>query len=321
MERPLSTTNSLGICLATLFLVTLAGLQPARAAEPNREEMQRFKKLLATASEQYGNEEYEKALETFREAGEIAQPPTLTYNIARTLEALGRCEKARTKIEKYLDADGLSDQKRQKGRRRLEQLEQCRQPGKLTVECQPEEPDATVVVGERRRACPAEFELEADTYRVQVEAPEYRSTDAEIEIPAGESVHHSVALVETGPTETRADSGGLFSNGTRVAQFGGLFAGAALMTGGLVSDLSANGRLRQLQTAESTGDAARIRELRNQGQSARTRTVALYVSGAALALGSGTWLALDLTGGDKREQPSTLTLGLSPRQLVAHWRF
>jgi tetratricopeptide (TPR) repeat protein len=321
MVRSLSTTAPVRLFVAAVLLVAFADLSTATAAEPSRDEMQRFKKLLATASEQYGNNQYEKALETFREAQDIAAPPTLTYNIARTLEALGRCEKARSKIHEYLDAEGLSEQKRRKGQKRLEKLEQCREPGKLTVGCQPDEADATVKVGERRRACPAEFELDADTYEVRVEAPGYRSIDAEVEVPAGESVRHSVALVETDPPETHSDRGGLFSNGARVAQFGGLFAGAALLTGGLASDLSANGRLRELRTAETAGNAARIRALRNRGQSAKTRTIALYVSGAALTLGSGTWMALDLTGGQKDRDPSQFTLGISPRHLVARWRF
>lgn len=321
MVRHASTTAPVRLFVAAVLLVAFADLSTATAAEPSRDEMQRFKKLLATASEQYGNNQYEKALETFREAQDIAAPPTLTYNIARTLEVLDRCEKARAKIREYLDDDGLSQQKRQKGEKRLEQLEQCRAPGSLRVECQPDEAEATVVVGERRRACPADFELDADTYEVRVEAPDYRSIDAEIEIPAGESVHHSVALVEIGPPEAETGGGGLFSNGARVVQFGGLFAGAALLTGGLASDLGANGRLRELRTAKTTGNAARIRELRNQGQRAKTRTAALYLSGAALTLGSGTWMAFDLAGGEQREDPSQFTLGISPRHLVARWRF
>lgn len=305
--------------LRALLIAAVAGLTFASPAPvlggPSKDEVRTFKKLLATGAKHFDAREYDKALTAFRKAEKIASPPSLKYNIGRTLQALHRCGAARSTFESYLAIEDLSDAKLEKGKKRLQQVEQnCTPVGTLTINCTPEKAKATVFVGDKQAACPSRHEVTAGKHRVAIRADGYEEVAITAEVPAGDSVHHTVTLTEEDVDEPppSVDTGG---NWQRPAQYAGIGVGTALFLGGLATDLGAKKRIRELRDAEANGDAQKVRELQDEGAAAQTRAAIFYTTGAVIALGSGAWLAVDLAGDSDSDDGRAASVRLRPAGL------
>jgi len=308
--------------LLALFVIStgLTAGTTARA-EPSEREVEQFKHYVATGSKHYRNGEFERALEAFRKAREIANPPSLRYNVARTLQSLGRCRDAKNELESFLSVEDLSDAKRRKGKQHLEELrDQCPSRGTLAVECGPSGAVATVELDDRSQSCPADFELDPGAYRLTVTAPGYHSQTDRVEVSAGETVEHEVTLTEkAGSADNR--SGGDGSTGRLIAQISGLAVGAGLLGGGVASDLGAKSRLQNMRDASNDGNAEEVQRLQEEADAARTRTIALYSAGAALTLGSAIWMTIDLTAESRLDRGVALELGISPGSITGMLRW
>ena len=323
--RKLARVLMLVVCVST---ATLAVGSPAQA-KPSKAEIEEFKELVATGSKHYSNERYEQALEAFRKAQEIANPPSLRYNVARTLESMDRCRDAKAEIESFLSIDGLSDAKRQKGNERLAELnEKCPAVGTLSVTCRPTDAVATIrIEGKEKKACPADYSLEPGSYKVAVSAPGYKSTSATVDVAADETTEREVTLEEesgvasSGPSGPDDDEGGGKSTGKLIAQVGGLAIGAGLLGGGVASDLGANARLRDLRDAREANEPDEVQRLQKEAKGARTRTIALYTSGAVLTVGSAIWLTMDLTSESNPDDGVAVRPLLSPKRIGATIRW
>ena len=307
-------------------LLTAGGLltgSPALAQQPSREEIRQFKRLMATGAKHYKAREYDQALEAFRSAEEIASPPSLKYSLGRTLQALHRCSEAEAVFQNYVSSDGLPDAKVEKGRKRLRELRRnCTPIGTLQIRCTPSDVRTMIRIADTEKTCPATFELEAGAHPVAVRAEGHRDIDITARVSGGERTTHTVTLVETG-------GGGVAqrrSKGDKLgwkpfAQYGGLAVGAGLIAGGLASDLGAKSRLEKLRKAEEAGDADRVQSLKQEGKTAKTRTALLYGTGAALAIGAGTWLVIDVLSKDTDSKSATAGLAVTPTSVSGFVRW
>ena len=109
-----------------LALFVLAGVSltaTLAAAQESSEHTGEFKAMMAEGVEHYRDGEYQKALGAFRSAEQLASPPSLQYNIGRTFQAMGRCEKAKSVLWNYLAHNDLTDEQRTRGRERLQEIE------------------------------------------------------------------------------------------------------------------------------------------------------------------------------------------------------
>ena len=326
--RKLARVLMLVVCVST---ATLAVGSPAQA-KPSKAEIEEFKELVATGSKHYSNERYEQALEAFRKAQEIANPPSLRYNVARTLESMGRCRDAKSEVESFLSVDDLPEAKRTKGRERLAELkEKCPAAGTLSVTCRPTDAVGTVrIEGEdKKKACPAEFSLEPGSYTVVVSAPGYGTKSDTVDVAADETTEREVTLEKDSGVASSGGSGsdgkgggsGDKSTGKIVAQVGGLAVGAGLLGGGVASDLGANARLRSLRDAREANNPDEVQRLQQEAKGARTRTIALYTSGAILTVGSAIWLTMDLTSESNPDDRVAIRPLLSPKRIGATVRW
>lgn len=265
-----------------LFAALMITPVPAAGQDVPREKLEEFEQHVAAGATLYKKEQYDQALEQFRQARNIADHPKLSYKIGRTLEQLNRCAKARSAYRRYLDYEGLDDSDRESARKRLEGLDDCKPLGQLDVRCVPE--TARVAIGKQTFDCPTSVDLEAGSYQLEVSADGHPSRQVEVDVRPDTTREKTVDLTRssTPPTDWRP-----------YAQWGGIGLGGALLVGGLVSDLSAIARHDRIADAAFEGDTERLDELSTQARTARTRTIILYTSGALLASGGVALYLLD----------------------------
>ena len=262
---------------------------PAAAQDVSKEKLEKFEQHVATGAEQFKAGEYQAALEEFRAARQIVDHPKLSYKIGRTLQELGRCAEAQRAYERYLSYDKLSESDRQRGKSRLEELGECRPLGELELECTPSE--STVSIEERSLECPVSIDLEAGTYEVEVSAPGFASRELTVEVKPEATTRRAVKLIGSGESAEQVDSGGV--DWVNVAKWSGIGVGGGLVLGGLAYDLSAISRNDEIADAREENNTERLRRLEDEARAAKTRTIVLYATGAALVAGGVTLLVLD----------------------------
>lgn len=285
--------------------------------------MAEFEELLARGVQAFEEENYERALESFRDARAIAAPPALEYNIGRTLLALNRCRGASAAFDSYLENDSLSRDERKKGNDRLEQSrDKCPEPGTLEVACKPKGATAEVWIAGREADCPATLELEPGEHPMRVDAPRYRSKRIKVEIRPGEKTRENVTLEarpEPDPPNSASRSGRRVD--TRTTQIAGLIVGGGLLSAGLGSDLTARRRIGDLERARKQEDRARIADLRKEADRAQTRTLIFYAAGGAVSIAAGGWLAADLLASDDNDARAEYEIQLGPAGIVGNVRW
>lgn len=285
--------------------------------------MGEFEELLARGVQAFEEEDYERALQSFRDARAIASPPALEYNIGRTLLALNRCREASAAFDSYLEHDSLSRSERKKGNHRLEQSrDECPEPGTLEVACKPEDMTAEVWVAGHDADCPANLELEPGEYPMRVGAPGYRPNRTEIEIRPGETTREIITL-EARPAPDHPNSASQSGRrvDTRITQIAGLIVGGGLISAGLGSDLTARRRIRDLERARKQNDRARIADLQKEADRAQTRTVIFYAAGGAVTLAAGAWLTADLLASDDNDARVAYEIQLRPTGIAGNIRW
>lgn len=280
--------------------------QSPGAEEPAPGEVEEFKRRLARGVEAFRRERYEAALEAFREASKIATPPSLQFKIGRALEELERCDRARHVYEAYLENDELSDEKRARGERRLDELaEVCGEEGTISVTCRPSSAEATVRVASRELGCGDRVDVEEGEHRVELQTAEGERQNRTVEVQAGETADVAFRVGDSAGTEGASSTERDALSWQKTLQYGGMITGGGLLVAGLATDLSTQGRLTEIRRAERAGELERVRRLERAASAARSRTVGFYVAGGVLTVASAVWFAVDSSG----ERQSSATVG------------
>jgi tetratricopeptide (TPR) repeat protein len=213
-----------------------------------------------------------EALESFEKARAIADHPKLALATGRIYEEIGDCSAARAQFSQGLEDRRTDGALQEKFDEALAANAECVDRGVLVVECEPQ--DAKLVVGGDTLACPAEVELTAGEYTIDVSAPDHQSRSVAVTIePAGQH-------------RTRVELGAAWQKtAVTYTTYGALGLGGALLVGGIVSDASASSRQDELMEASGSGDLQRTRRLADEAESAQNTTIALYSTAAVLLAG------------------------------------
>lgn len=275
----------------TLFCIALVGVaSPATAQDLSADEVETFQKLMAQGSQAYADGEYERSISSLREAQKLYDHPDLVYNIGRAYTRLRRCSEARRAFITYLQRPEITEEDDRKARKNLQELTECVEPARLTIECTPRDASVAVDDGQKSDTCPAQFEVEPGEHQITVSAAEHRPASRTTVLKEGESAALQIALEREAddPTEvvsSRKES----SDGSwrPVAGWSAIGGGAAMLVTGLVLDSTSSARGARLREAAEDEDEATVDTLERRARTIRAATIALYAGGlVAAATGS-----------------------------------
>lgn len=294
---------------ALIALVILgAGLGPARADAPSKEDMRAFKKLVKEGSQLREQGEFFEAIATFEQAREYLDHPKLVFGIGKLKEKTGACEAARDLYTEALGREKLADDLRVEVVEQLKSSKTCTPFGTLIIECAPD--GATVEMGRHEFSCPATKRIKPGEYEAVVRAPEYRESTVSLEVTPGARLEHVVELEPAGPGDEVAASQQIDTPAEppaadgdtpwmRYTAWGSMGVGAGLLGAGLISDYGAQSRQEEFLSANEAGDRTRASQLEQEADSAQTRTIVFYSAGAALAVGGVVLWTLDSQQSDE----------------------
>jgi hypothetical protein len=299
-----------GAFVAVLVAVGVL-VQPAHAQALTDEEKAELKALATEGSEAYREGRFLDAAAAFEKAEAISKDPRVQYNLARALEEAGHCSAAKSWYEQLANDKDAQKVVLEKSRDKIENGLTCTPRGNVVFAC--ETPGATVELGGESVVCGEPVRLEVTTYSWRATAAGYVPDAGSVTPVEAETVNVVVAL----QPQSTVDGGSNWKLFTGIAMLG---AGAGAMAVGVVSDSTSNARSERIIDAIEDGDRDRLARLQDDAQSARVTTLILYSAGAALAVGGGVLLALDLMESEEDVQvtPMVSTDGAG---VQARWRW
>ena len=300
------SSSDAGVLVGVMVAVALSLPGPLSAQSDGESDgdanLQKFNKVVKKGYRQYKKKNYREALESFRAAQKIIDHPNLDYKIGRTLEHLNRCEQAEERYRSYLARD-LKPKSQKKGQKRLDGIDEtCTSKGTLSVECRPSDVEVEIRVGDRTETCPATLELPVGEHRVGATAEGHAAVSRTVTVTEGETVRETLTLepkataggtsTDTGGTDTAGGGAGW----PTYAGWSAVGLGVAALTGGVLSDRTAETRHEQMGQALEQQNRSQMLELRRQSRAARTRTIVLYAAGGAVLAGGAGLLVADGVG-------------------------
>jgi hypothetical protein len=282
-----------------LFALIATGAMPGEAAAQGAmtsEQVQRFKLRVSDGKRLFEMGKYRASVEQFQAARKIYDHPRLTFNIAQAYKALGACTESRGAFERYLDTPKISEKMRARATKLLSELDtSCIETGSIRISCAPE--DAAVTITRlnpdgargtpRRATCPITSKIRTGRYEISARAEGFEPVVQQVVVARNATQILRLAL---------RPQPGIFDMETRsILSYSVIGLGAATLVGGLISDYTAVSRLDELRQAQSQGDSARIDALRDEADSASTRSAILYGVGAAVLAGGIAWKVIQIT--------------------------
>lgn len=273
--------------LAPLFASLLILAAPAVAFGLTDAEEAELKRAIADGTEAYKAGRYVEAVEAFERAEAISPNPRIQFNLGRALEEAGECQRSRARFEMLSKNENAEDVVRERASKKLDGGLDCTPVGTIAFTC--ETPNTKVLFDGNEVACGSSLRAETRPYRWTATSPGYMQARGRITPVEGETVTVVVGLT---PPPAASSPWKLFAGGGLVT------AGVGAFAVGIASDLTASSRSEQIIDASEDGDTDRLARLQEASNSARTQTLILYSTGAALAVGGGILLWLHFSEGD-----------------------
>lgn len=317
---------------ATLPLALICALfysASALAAQPSSEDIELFQQHLAQGGQFLEEGRYPEAIEALESAQAIIEHPRIALSIAGAYRDWGRCQRSRHEYEALSRVDGLDEETKQRLERGLGRLDDCVERAQLSVQCTPE--GGEFFLDGEAQSCPFEADVEVGERELKLSAQGYQSERRIVEVLPLEGAQVSMVLQEQEEEEEEAPAKVEIREPkaqkekippvvlwTRVGGYTALGLGVGALAGGVISDLSAGGRVSEMAQSYEDGDFSRIEELERMANSARLRTILLY-SGGALFIATGIVLsAVDVA---PIPDAADFVVGLSPQGLWARMRW
>lgn len=321
------------VALSASVFVCWLGLSTA-AAQPSGDDPT-FDQLVERAKASFGEESYDEAVDQMRRAWAKESHPRLLFNIARSFDKKGDCERALVYYQSFLNQDDISSGLEKRAKGALRDADSCdaytaEHAGRLVLRSSPSGAKVTVD-GESVGTTPTEVAgLEAGEHELEFEASGYRSravterlqraTDAEVAVELEEapqtsddSSGESSEKNETEEGEGSSDGG--FEPRTGPVAVAG--AGVALGIVGAVFDLvtlpNIDDRRRRVSRNRGAYDdpGARLDELKGRRRVNRNLALTGYIGAAALVTGGVLWQFV-FPPGETEGSDETAELRLAP---------
>ncbi len=306
-------TRKIGVAVVALVVGILAGTPVyGSVSELSDEDIQSFENHLRQSGEYLGEEEFALAIEELRDARELIDHPRIAIRMGQAYDEWGRCLDAEQTYLELLDRDDVSESDREGIQGLLDELGSCVEPGRLTVDCQPErttiEMSGGDLEGPRIINCPIDEDVAAGEYRLQGRAEGHQEATISVRVEEGDEIRASLRLSpeseepdsvdepDVPEVAEEPDSGRHTLNWVGMGAMG---TGVLMLAGGGILDLRAGSRNDDLAAARDDGDVQRVRDLQDSASRARTATWALYGTGLAM-VGGG--LALTLMSFDSPDE-------------------
>lgn len=310
----------------------------AWAARPSREEMTHFKQLVKEGSELRDSGNPWKALAKFEQAQKILDHPKLAFNIGKLHQQTGACDKAREEFRQVLARPRLDDALRVEVVAKLEESDQCKPHATLRITCVPT--NTTLKVGSHNLTCPLRSKIKPGKFQIVARADGYKKQAFGVDLAPGDLLEKQVKLRKGAGAQAANDSQqgeqsptpddaaakpaepGPGTPWTTWASYGAMGVGGALLVGGVISDYTAQSRAEDFVAANNAGDRGRAASLKADADSAQTRTIVLYASGALLAAGGVALWAIESgsetdQGAQVRTEVGVNTAGPTVRAVVS----
>src|SRR5699024_8374637 len=138
-----------------------------------------------------------------------------------------------------------------------------------------------------RGICPVNSKLRTGRYEIVARKEGFEPAVQHVEIR-----RNAVQILGMG---LQAESGLWGMDTASLLSYSLIGVGAATLVGAVISDSMSVSRLEELRAARNRGDAAGIIGLREEADSASTRTAILYGVGAAVLAGGVAWKIVQIT--------------------------
>ncbi|WP_162687723.1 PEGA domain-containing protein [Bradymonas sediminis] len=292
-----------------MLMIALAALplapQTAQAqASISAEDLARFKLRVSDGKRLFEMGKYRASIEQFEAARDIYDHSRLLFNIAQSYKAMNACAQARAMFDRYLAVPDIDPKMRQHATSLREELaDSCVEEGTLQVHCTPKNATLTLTQltpdGAREAAqpasCPLDSKLRVGRYELRAQAPGFVPSAQQIEVRRDETQSLRLTL--------EAEPRLLDPELEEVLIYSTIGVGAATVVAGFISDYTAVSRLDELHQAQRAQDARAVAELRDQADTASTRSAILYGVGGVILAGGVTWKIIQMSAnseGDTR---------------------
>src|SRR5690554_765001 len=299
-------------CVLLLALMALAiAPRAANAQAVSDEQLERFKLRVSDGKRLFEMGKYRASIEQFEAARQIYDHSRLRFNIAQSYKAMGACDQARDAFSGFLALPDIDPKMRARAGELLKEVDTtCVEEGTIQVSCAPANANLTVTplaadgtrLDAERLDCPLNAKFSVGHYEVSAAAPGFEPSTQQVEVRRDETQNIHLNLKRS---ETR-----LFDPQTEeILIYTTLGVGAATLVAGVISDYSAVGRLDELRAAQNKQDAKLVAELRDEADSASTRSAVLYGVGAVILASGVTWKIIQMTSSPEPEQRASTHAG------------
>lgn len=302
-------TSLLRTACVLLFTLTAVAFSPGSAraqAGMSAEQLERFKLRVSDGKRLFEMGKYRASIEQFEAARDIFDHPRLIFNIAQSYRAMGACERAEDNFEQYLALPKLDDKMRARATRLLADVEDsCVEEGMLQIVCTPENitlnvtpihPDATR--GKTQRVdCPLTSSFPVGLYEITAHIDGFKPTVQQVRVRHNETQNIRLTL--------ESDSRFLDPQTEEILIYSTLGVGAATVVAGFISDYTAVSRLDALRQAREQNNTSQVAKLRDEADSASTRSAILYGVGGVMLAAGVTWKIIDMNTHTEAPAPAS----------------
>lgn len=308
------------MALLSLVCFALGVFAPGTAAaDLTPEQMERLEGHINNANQAEERGNHQRAAEEWAAAAELADHPRIHLRLANAQVDLNQCSAARQVYEQVGRMGDLSDDVQRERDELRGRLDTCSEPGELYFECTPRE--LTLEVDGQPWTCSQWQQVEPGTYRARATHPGYETENLSVRIDDGQRVEETIQLRadqlagEQESIHEDSSRSSLLYPGLGMSGLGGLLIGVGVFREGRTTE-----RAQQMQAARDDGDFARMDELRDEADSARSLTKITYGVGA-LALSAGAGMTIySLLSSSGEDEPS-LSLGITNSGFELYGRF
>lgn len=283
-----------------------------QAQNMSAEQLERFQLRVSDGKRLFEMGKYRASIEQFEAARDIYDHSRLLFNIAQSYKAMGACAQAHDAFERFLAIPDIDDKIRARASELLEEVDtMCVEEGTLQIVCAPEDATLTLTLLDpddtgyepQSVACPLTSKIRVGHYEITAQADGFMPATQQAEVRRDETQNLRLNL----EPEARF----LDPDLEEILIYSTLGVGAATLLAGVISDYTAVSRLEELRAAQNSQDFRKVAELRDQADSASTRSAILYGVGAAFLAGGVTWKIIQITSRsepDMRAQTSAPSL-------------
>lgn len=120
-----------------LSLTLLFWASPATAQDLSEAEIKAYQDAATAAAEAYSEDRFRDAVTHLQDARRIYDHPDLTYNLGRSYQQMGWCDRARRQYADYQSRSEISSEDQAKVKEQIELLTSCKESRQLALTCSP----------------------------------------------------------------------------------------------------------------------------------------------------------------------------------------